>query len=138
MKVCSKITSYTCPFKNLLKSWLSRYSLKSIKHDILPLHSITKATRLLTMDCDRLVLRKHVHKKTIIHGGKEETLVTETTHVEQDSDPPPDMSASIDQVIRQFMASDAFGSTSGSVTLTIAAPTSPTSALQPSSSEPHE
>jgi len=86
----------------------------------------------------RLVLRKHVHKKTIIHGGKEETLVTETTHVEQDSDPPPDMSASIDQVIRQFMASDAFGSTSGSVTLTIAAPSSPTSALPPSSSEPHE
>jgi hypothetical protein len=54
----------------------------------------------------RLVLRKHVHKKTIIHGGKEETLVTETTHVEQDSNPPAGMGASIENVIRQFLATD--------------------------------
>jgi len=55
------------------------------------------------------VLRKHVHKKTIIHGGKEETLVTETTRVEQDSDPPADLSPSINAVIHQFMSSDKFG-----------------------------
>ena len=50
------------------------------------------------------MLRKHVHKKTIIHGGKEETLVTETTRVEQDSDPPADLGPSINAVIHQFMA----------------------------------
>lgn len=54
------------------------------------------------------MLRKHVHKKTIIHGGKEETLVTETTRVEQDSDPPSDLGPSIDAVIHQFMSSDKF------------------------------
>jgi len=57
----------------------------------------------------RLVLRKHVHKKTIIHGGKEETLVTETTRVEQDSDPPADLGPSINAVIHQFIAVDQFG-----------------------------
>jgi len=59
------------------------------------------------------VLRKHIHKKTIIHGGKEETLVTETTRVEQDSDPPADLSPSINAVIHQFMSSDKFGGGDG-------------------------
>jgi len=60
------------------------------------------------------VLRKHVHKKTIVHGGKEETLVTETTRVEQDSDPPSDLGPSINAVIHQFMSSDKFGAGDGS------------------------
>jgi len=60
------------------------------------------------------VLRKHVHKKTIVHGGKEETLVTETTRVEQDSDPPADLGPSINAVIHQFMSSDKFGAGDGS------------------------
>jgi len=60
------------------------------------------------------VLRKHVHKKTIVHGGKEETLVTETTRVEQDSDPPGDLGPSINAVIHQFMSSDKFGAGDGS------------------------
>jgi len=64
-------------------------------------------------DC-RLLLRKHVHKKTIIHGGKEETLVTETTRVEQDADPPADLGPSINAVIDQFMSSDKFGAGDGS------------------------
>jgi len=59
------------------------------------------------------LLRKHVHKKTIIHGGKEETLVTETTRVEQDSDPPVELSPSISAVIEQFMSSDKFGAGDG-------------------------
>jgi len=59
------------------------------------------------------VLRKHIHKKTIIHGGKEETLVTETTRVEQDSDPPADLGPSINAVIDQFMSSDQFGAGGG-------------------------
>lgn len=59
------------------------------------------------------MLRKHVHKKTIIHGGKEETLVTETTRVEQDSDPPADLGPSIDAVIHQFLSTDGFGAAGG-------------------------
>jgi len=59
------------------------------------------------------VLKKHVHKKTIIHGGKEETLVTETTRVEQDSDPPADLGPSINAVIQQFMTTDKFGGGDG-------------------------
>ena len=75
-------------------------------------HTIQNAVRLMWNDC-RLLLRKHVHKKTIIHGGKEETLVTETTRVEQDSDPPADLGPSIDAVIHQFMSSDQFGAGDG-------------------------
>ena len=59
------------------------------------------------------MLRKHIHKKTIVHGGKEETLVTETTRVEQDSDPPAELSPSINAVIHQFMSSDRFGAGDG-------------------------
>ena len=55
--------------------------------------------------CDRLILRRHIHKKTIVQGDKEETIVTETTHVEQDSEPPEDLSESIQEVIDQFMGS---------------------------------
>ena len=58
-------------------------------------------------------MRRHIHKKTILQGGKEETLITETTHVEQDSDPPPDLSASIQEVIEQFMSNrDEYAGTS--------------------------
>ena len=31
-------------------------------------------------------MRKQVHKKTVIRDGKEETIVTEDTHVEQDNE----------------------------------------------------
>jgi len=62
----------------------------------------------------RLVLRKHVHKKTIIHAGKEETLVTETTRVEQDAEPPADLGPSIDAVIHQFISTDNFAAAEAS------------------------
>ena len=97
--------------------------LESIDNvDYVPLLTLSLASQCLNgatanaclWNCRRLLLRKHIHKKTIIHGGKEETLVTETTRVEQDSDPPADLSPSISAVIQQFMTSDKFGSGDGS------------------------
>ena len=53
--------------------------------------------------CCRLVMKKQVHKKTIIRDGKEETIVTEDTHVEQDDDGPEELRDSMQQAIDQFM-----------------------------------
>ena len=53
-----------------------------------------------------MVLRKHVHKKTVIRDGQEETLVTEDTRVEQDSDGPPELRDTVRDVINRFMDSD--------------------------------
>jgi hypothetical protein len=53
----------------------------------------------------RLILRRQIHKRTIIRGDKEETRVTETTHVEQDADTPAELTDSIKTVINEFMAS---------------------------------
>lgn len=39
--------------------------------------------------------------------------MTETTRVEQDSDPPADLGPSINAVIDQFMSSDQFGAGGG-------------------------
>jgi len=86
---------------------------QSITNTFFTEYRYLRAVRAFNVFC-RLVLRKHVHKKTIIHGGKEETLVTETTRVEQDSDPPADLGPSIDAVIHQFMSSDKFGAAEGS------------------------
>lgn len=52
----------------------------------------------------RLVMKKQVHKKTIIRDGKEEVLVTEDTHIEQDSEGPEELRESMQQVIDQFMS----------------------------------
>lgn len=51
----------------------------------------------------RLVLKKQVHKKTIIRDGQEEVLVTEDTHIEQDNEGPEELRESMQQVIDQFM-----------------------------------
>lgn len=51
----------------------------------------------------RVVMKKQVHKKTIIRDGKEETIVTEDTHIEQDNEGPEELRESIQQVLDQFM-----------------------------------
>lgn len=57
--------------------------------------------------CCRVVLRKQVHKKTVIRDGQEETLVTENTRIEQDSDGPEELRETVQEVIDRFMeASD--------------------------------
>lgn len=48
-------------------------------------------------------MRKQVHKKTVIRDGKEETIVTEDTHVEQDNEGPEELRESMQQLIDQFM-----------------------------------
>jgi len=53
--------------------------------------------------CCRVVLRKQVHKKTVIRDGQEETLVTEDTHIEQDNDGPEELRESVREVIDKFM-----------------------------------
>ena len=44
-----------------------------------------------------------MHKKTVIRDGKEETIVTEDTHVEQDNEGPEELQDSMQRVIDQFM-----------------------------------
>ena len=56
--------------------------------------------------CCRVVLRKQIHKKTIIRDGQEETLVTEDTHIEQDSEAPEELRESVQEVIDRFMEVD--------------------------------
>ena len=48
-------------------------------------------------------MKKQIHKKTIIRDGKEETIVTEDTHIEQDNDGPPELRESMQTVMDQFM-----------------------------------
>ena len=48
-------------------------------------------------------MKKQIHKKTIIRDGKEETIVTEDTHVEQDNEGPEELRDSMQQIIDQFM-----------------------------------
>lgn len=44
-----------------------------------------------------------MHKKTVIRDGQEETLVTEDTHIEQDSDGPEELRESVREVVDKFM-----------------------------------
>lgn len=48
-------------------------------------------------------MRKQVHKKTVIRDGKEETIVTEDTHVEQDNEGPEELRDNMQTLIDQFM-----------------------------------
>lgn len=50
-----------------------------------------------------MVMKKQVHVKTIIKDGKEETVVTEDTHVEQDNEGPEELRDSMQEMIDQFM-----------------------------------
>jgi len=58
---------------------------------------------LVVCVCCRVVLRKQVHKKTVIRDGQEETLVTEDTRIEQDNDGPEELRESVRDVIDKFM-----------------------------------
>ena len=51
-------------------------------------------------------MRKQVHKKTVIRDGQEETLVTEDTRVERDTEGPEELRESVQQVIDRFMEVD--------------------------------
>ena len=55
------------------------------------------------METARVVMKKQVHKKTVMRDGREETIVTEDTHVEQDQEGPEELRDSMQQVIDQFM-----------------------------------
>lgn len=44
-----------------------------------------------------------MHKKTVIRDGKEETIVTEDTHVEQDNEGPDELLDSMQQIVDDFM-----------------------------------
>ena len=48
-------------------------------------------------------MKKQVHKKTIVRDGKEETIVTEDTHVEQDNEGPDELREDVQNIIDQFM-----------------------------------
>ena len=49
-------------------------------------------------------MRKEVHKKTTVGpDGHEETVIKEDSQVHQDSDPPPELRDSMQQIINQFM-----------------------------------
>lgn len=52
----------------------------------------------------RVLLRKQIHKKTVIRDGHEETIVTENTQVEQDCDDPEQLHDTVKDVIDRFMA----------------------------------
>lgn len=44
-----------------------------------------------------------MHKKTVIRDGREETVVTEDTHVEQDNEGPPELQDSLQGMIDNIM-----------------------------------
>ena len=48
-------------------------------------------------------MKKQVHKKTIIRDGKEETIVTEDTHIVQDNEGPEELQESMQEIIDQFV-----------------------------------
>lgn len=52
-------------------------------------------------------MRKQVHKKTVIRDGREETIVTEDTNIEQDNEGPEELQDSMQRVIDQFMEQEA-------------------------------
>lgn len=51
----------------------------------------------------RLVMKKQIHKKTIIRDGKEETIVTEDTQIEQDDEGPDELKESMQTIVDQFI-----------------------------------
>ena len=52
----------------------------------------------------RVVMKKEVHKKTVIRpDGQEETVIKEDSQIHQDSEPPEILRDSMQQIINQFM-----------------------------------
>lgn len=54
----------------------------------------------------RVLLKKQIHKKTIVQSGKEETIVTEDTRIEQDYNAPQELQESVQELIQQFLDSN--------------------------------
>lgn len=54
----------------------------------------------------RVLLKKQTHKKTIVQSGKEETIVTEDTRIEQDDNAPQELQESVRELIQQFLDSN--------------------------------
>ena len=48
-------------------------------------------------------MKKQIHKRTIIRDGKEETVVTEDTQIDQDNEGPEELKDSMNEIIEQFM-----------------------------------
>jgi len=51
----------------------------------------------------RVVMKKKVHKKTVVRDGKEETIVTTDTHVEHEDRGPEDIQAAMKEIIDNFV-----------------------------------
>ncbi|KAK7506469.1 hypothetical protein BaRGS_00002581 [Batillaria attramentaria] len=59
------------------------------------------------MQTHRMVMKKEVHKRTMIHpDGQEETTIREDSQIHQDSEPPEELRDSMQQIINQFMEQD--------------------------------
>jgi hypothetical protein len=55
----------------------------------------------------RVVMKKEVHKKTVLKpDGQEEATIREDSVVHQDSEPPEELRDSMQQIINQFMEQD--------------------------------
>lgn len=54
----------------------------------------------------RVILRKQIHKKTIVQGGNEETIITEDTQIQQDDNAPQELKDSVQELISQFLDSN--------------------------------
>jgi precorrin isomerase len=68
---------------------------------------VTEETTLTSSDGKindtRVVMKKKIHKKTIVRDGKEETLVTTDTHIEHDDKGPEDLQAAMKEIIDNFV-----------------------------------
>ena len=53
----------------------------------------------------RILLRQRIHKKTVVSGGMEETVITEDTQVIQDCHSPEELRDTVQQIIGKFVVS---------------------------------
>ena len=67
------------------------------------LHDVTRFIRADLCFLFRVVMKKKVHKKTVVRDGKEETIVTTDTHVEHEDRGPEDIQAAMKEIIDNFV-----------------------------------
>lgn len=59
------------------------------------------------VETHRLMMKKEVHKKTMIGpDGQEQTTVHEDSQIQQENEPPEELRDSMQEIIDQFMQSD--------------------------------
>merc|ERR1719239_324814 len=59
------------------------------------------------VETHRLMMKKEVHKKTMIGpDGKEQTTVMEDSQIQQENEPPEELRDSMQEIINQFMESE--------------------------------